>query len=160
MPGLDLDNDNSAAASVSVVASRLPFAIETENKDEVEAEEVPVRVGQWASRKGATVYTIAVTKKYLVVGTEDGTILWLSANTFRVAHAHRPDKSNDVLSTLGLLEFSPAYTSIVSLNMKGQLFASRIVGNPERIELDHGEDKPLLESVQVCLLNLGHLYER
>lgn len=65
---------------MSVIASRLPFAPGDEDAD---AERL--KRGRWGSNKGAVVYGMAVTKQYLVVGTEDGSVLFLSWDNFRVA---------------------------------------------------------------------------
>lgn len=119
------DDQEEEKIMLSVIASRLPFAQDDETAEEVPAENV--KQGRWSKNKGAVVYAMTVTKDYLLAGTEDGSVLWLSWDTFRVARVQRLRGRN--ASAVCALSFAPSYKCFVALGMNGALNMS--VVDPE-----------------------------
>jgi len=120
------DDEEEEKIVLSVIASRLPFASDEGEKQAMQAENV--KQGRWSKNRGAVVYGMAVTKDYLLAGTEDGSVLWLSWDTFRVARVQRM-RSRNGFSAVCALSFAPSYKCFVCLSASGTL--NMVVVDPE-----------------------------
>jgi len=146
----DADSEEAEKMSLTVVASRLPFAYDDKAEESEEDEGDEARQnrqvgGAWGRNKGAVVYAMAITARHLVVGTEDGSVLWLNSTTYRVAYVQRFDKHTDPLTAVCCLAFNPSYTNFVSLNLKGQVQLVKVAGDVSRIEHDYKTDEPIFQ---------------
>lgn len=146
------DANEEEKLTLTVVASRLPFAYEEEGdegSDDVDgvAQNRGLRRGRWGMNKGAVVYSMAVTKTHLVVGTEDGSVLWLNSSTYRVIRLHRFDKVTDSLAAISYVEFVPSYKAFVTMNMRGRLSITKISGNVAGIDSDFKSEGPKFHDI-------------
>ena len=77
--------------------------------------------------KGALIYSMSITRQHIVIGTDDGTLLWISRSTDQLMYLQHMEQSMG--NGICCLIFSPSFTSFITLTVRGHMRLLRLVGD-------------------------------
>lgn len=142
-------------ARVPLSRELLHDAEEEEQDDEDEHKRDRPRLGRRRETATAKVaefgvaMSLAVANKYIVMGTEDGSMMWYSLESREVVVCESIDSCGVCGLTMG-----PSFTSLSALTTRGNLRLVRLIGEPSRIE-NGLQDQTIFQIVAVSQLPLG-----
>lgn len=97
---------------------------EEDEDDEREEKEAPDNEGRYHSNNSnntAIALCMALTRHEVVVGTNDGCLLWLHKQSQQVTHQQQIDAQGGYDGGVITLSFSPSYATFVAMTRRGQL---------------------------------------